>query len=122
MVLLCDADRVHADALAEGLVDLGYSVEMTHTHAEAFALACAFDFAALVTAPFLHDGSALVLPTALGLRRPPALILVSWMRDRLAPAVAARAGYDAQLVKVVDPRAVDRVIRTAVFRRRASTR
>lgn len=112
-VLICDEDRAHTAALGAGLEELGYSVEVTRSHAEAFALACALDIDALVAAPFLRDGSALVLPAALGIRRPPVLVLASRMRERLAPAVLAKVGFDAQLVKVVDPRTVDRMVRAA---------
>jgi DNA-binding response OmpR family regulator len=121
-VLICDEDRVHTDALAAGLAELGYSVEVTRTHAEAFAIACAFELDALVAAPFLRDGSALVLPAALGIRRPGALVLACRMTERLAPMVLGKAGFDAQLVKVVDARTVDRMVRAASRRRHVDAR
>lgn len=112
-VLICDEDRAHTSALAAGLEALGYAIEVTRSHAEAFAIACALDVDALVAAPFLRDGSALVLPAALGIRRPPVLVLASRMRERLAPALLHELGFDAQLVKVVDPRTLDRMVRAA---------
>lgn len=121
-VLVCDEDRIHTDALAAGLAELGYAVEITRSHAEAFAIACAFELDGLVAAPFLRDGSALVLPAALGIRRPPALVLACRMRERLARVVLDKAGFDAQLVKVVEPRTVDRLIRAAARRRRVEAR
>lgn len=121
-VLICDEDRIHTDALSRGLAELGYCVEVTRTHAEAFAIACAFELDALVAAPFLRDGSALVLPAALGIRRPAALVLASRMSERLAPMVLGKAGFDAQLVKVVDARTVDRMVRSAARRRHVDAR
>lgn len=112
-VLICDEDRSHTAALASGLEELGYAVEVTRLHAEAFAIACALDVDAIVAAPFLRDGSALVLPAALGIRRPPVLVLASRMNERLAAPIVAKVGFDAQLVKVVDPRRVDRMVRAA---------
>lgn len=107
-LLLCDEDRRHTDALARGLDGLGHAVEVVRSHAEAFAIACAYDLDALVVAPFLRDGSALVLPSALGIRCPPLVLLVCSITERIAPRVVARLGFDAQLTKVVDPADVDR--------------
>jgi ActR/RegA family two-component response regulator len=109
-VLLCDEDRDHTESLAGGLEELGYAVEVVRTYAEAFGIACAHDVDALVVSPFVRDGSALVLPTALGIRRPRVVILMANMSERLAPAVARRLGFDAQLTKVVDAKTIDRVI------------
>ncbi len=109
-LLLCDEDRRHTDALAAGLDALGHAVEVVRSHAEAFAIACAYDIDALVVAPFLRDGSALVLPSALGIRRPPLVVLVSRISERIAPPVVKRLGFDAQLTKVVDPAEIDRML------------
>lgn len=110
---------MHTHCLAAGLEELGYVVEVVRSYAEAFAIACAHDLDALVVAPFLRDGSALVLPTALGIRRPPVTVLVTRMAERLSDVVAKRVGFDAQLTKVVDPRAVDRLVHDAYGARRA---
>jgi DNA-binding response OmpR family regulator len=120
--LLCDDDRIHTQVLAAGLAELGYAVEITRSHAEAFAIACTFELDVLVAATFLRDGSALGLPAALGIRRPAVLVLTSRMRERLSAAAVRRAGFDAQLVKVVDPRTVDRLVRAAARRRRVEAR
>lgn len=112
-VLICDEDRLHTETLAAGLEQLGYVVEAVRSYAEAFAIACAHDLDALVVAPFLRDGSALVLPTALGIRKPPVTVLITRMTERLASIVSKRVGFDAQITKVVDPRILDRLIRAA---------
>lgn len=109
-LLLCDEDRRHTDTLARGLDELGHAVEVVRSHAEAFAIACAYDIDALVVAPFLRDGSALVLPSALGIRRPRLVVLVSSLVERIAPRVVTRLGFDAQLTKVVDPQELDRLL------------
>lgn len=109
-LLLCDEDRRHTDVLAAGLDSLGHAVEVVRSHAEAFAIACAYDIDALVVAPFLRDGSALVLPSALGIRRPSLVVLVSRISERIAPPVVKRLGFDAQLTKVVDPAELDRLL------------
>lgn len=119
-ILLCDDDRPHTEALARGLTKLGHTVEVTRTHAEAFAAACALDLEAIVAAPFLRDGSALILPASLGIRRPPLLLLATRTMERLAKDVALRVGFDAQLTKVVDPRIVDRMLWLARARRNAA--
>jgi DNA-binding response OmpR family regulator len=105
-ILICDDDRLHATELAAGMVDLGWRVELVRSYGEAFAAACAIDFDALVVAPFLRDGSALALPSALGIRRPCVVVLACAMGERLAPAIVRRVGFDAQMTKVVDARAV----------------
>lgn len=112
-VLICDDDRAHTLALAADLGRLGYIVETVRTYAEAFAIACAHDIDALVVAPFLRDGSALVLPTALGIRKPPVAVLVTRIGERLASAIARRVGFDAQLTKCVDASTLDRLIQNA---------
>ncbi|WP_146655118.1 hypothetical protein [Labilithrix luteola] len=112
-VLICDEDRGHTEPLALGLFELGYMVELTRSYAEAFAIACARDFDALVTAPFLRDSSALMLPAALGIRRPLIVVLASRMGERLDPVIVRRVGFDAQLAKVVAPMTVDRMVRAA---------
>jgi DNA-binding response OmpR family regulator len=109
-ILLCDDDRTHTQSLARGLAELGYAVETTRCHAEAFAIACSLDLDALVAAPFLRDGSALVLPASLGIRRPPLLLLASRISERLSIEVVQRVGFDAQLTKVLDARVVDRML------------
>lgn len=111
IVLLCDEERAHTEALAAGLDDLGYAVEVARSYAEAFALACALDLDGLVAAPFLRDGSALVLPASLGIRRPPGVVLASRLRERIAAPIARRVGFDAQLTKAVDARKLDRLLR-----------
>lgn len=113
-LLLCDDERDAADALAVDLEGLGHDVTVARTCAEAFAAACAHDFDVLVAAPFLRDGSTLVLPSALGIRRPRLTVLLSRLGDRLTPVVVRRVGFDLQLTKLVDPRVLDRLVR-AVF-------
>jgi ActR/RegA family two-component response regulator len=109
IVLICDEDRAHTDQLAWGLYELGYVVEVVRTYAEAFAIACAHDLDALIVAPFLRDGSALVLPAALGIRRPRSVVLVCRIGERVSPRVARRLGFDAQLAKIVDAQAIGRL-------------
>lgn len=121
-VLICDEDRLHTETLAVGLQQLGYVVEAVRSYAEAFAIACAHDLDALVVAPFLRDGSALVLPTALGIRKPPVTVLITRMTERLASIVSKRVGFDAQITKVVDPHTLDRLIRAAAEGRRPEGR
>jgi DNA-binding response OmpR family regulator len=116
-VLICDDDRVLADTLALGLHALGHAVEVTRSRADAFAVACAFDIDALVAGWSLRDGSALALPAALGIRRPPLLVLASRIDERLPLPVARRVGFDLQLTKVVEPASLDRVLRTSAFAR-----
>lgn len=118
-ILVCDEDRAHSVMLGAALGELGYTVELARSHAEAFALACARDFRALVTAPFLRDGSALALPTALGIRRPLVMILASRLGERLAKDIVERAGFDAQWMKALDASKVHRLIRDADSRRRS---
>jgi len=113
-VLLCDDEHDATDALASELERLGHVVTVARTCAEAFAAACAKDFDVLVAAPFLRDGSTLVLPSALGIRRPRLTVLLGRMGDRLAPTVMRRAGFDRQLTKVVDARHLDYLVRAAV--------
>jgi DNA-binding response OmpR family regulator len=115
-ILICDEDRWHNELLVAGFSELGFRAETTRSYAEAFALACARDFSALVTAPFLRDSSALILPAALGIRRPPVVVLASRMTERLDPEIVRRVGFDAQLSKVVDPRIVERLVRSAFMR------
>jgi len=113
-VLLCDDERGSTEALARELESLGHSVTIARSCAEAFAAACASDFDVLVAAPFLRDGSALVLPSALGIRRPRLTVLLSRMGERLAPVVTRRVGFDVQLTKLVDARRLDPLLRAAV--------
>lgn len=112
-VLICDEDRFHTEILATGLEQLGYAVEIVRTYAEAFAIACAHDIDALVVAPFLKDGSALVLPSALGIRKPPVALLITRMTERIANVVARRVGFDAQLTKCVTAETVHRLVEAA---------
>lgn len=113
-VLLCDDERDEVDALATDLEHLGHDVTVARSCADAFAAACAHDFDILVAAPFLRDGSTLVLPSALGVRRPRLNVLLSSLGDRLTPVVVRRVGFDTQLTKLVDARSLDRLVR-AVF-------
>lgn len=115
-VLLCDEDRSHTETLAAGLERLGYAVEVVRSYAEAFAIACAHDIDALVVAPFLKDGSALVLPSALGIRKPPVTVLISRMTERISTVVAQRVGFDAQLTKCVTAETVHRLVESAAAR------
>jgi ActR/RegA family two-component response regulator len=110
VVLICDEDRVHSDALAYGLDERGYAIEIARSFADAFAAACRFDVKALVAGAQLRDGSTLALPAALGIRRPRLVVLATRMGERVAAPIARRVGFDLQLTKVVDPRAVARLI------------
>src|SRR6185436_19523276 len=109
-VLICDDDRVHTQALVSGLEQLDYAVEVVRTYADAFAIACARDIDVLLVAPFLRDGSALVLPSALGIRKPRVTLLATRMVDRMARAVVRRVGFDRQLTKAVDARTIDQLV------------
>ena len=115
-VLICDEDRFHTQTLASGLEQLGYVVEVVRTYAEAFAIACAHDIDALVVAPFLKDGSALVLPSALGIRKPPVAVLITRMTERIANVVARRVGFDAQITKCVSAQTVHQLVENALHR------
>lgn len=119
-VLICDEDRFHTETLTAGLEQLGYVVEWVRSYAEAFAIACAHDIDALIVAPFLKDGSALVLPSALGIRKPPVAVLITRMTERIANVVALRVGFDAQLTKCVAATTVHRLIEAAAQREAAA--
>lgn len=119
-VLICDEDRFHTETLAAGLEQLGYATLSVRSYAEAFAIACAHDIDALVVAPFLKDGSALVLPSALGIRRPPVAVLITRMTERIATVVAKRVGFDAQLTKCVSAATVHRFVEAAAYRARVA--
>lgn len=121
-VLLCDVDRDHSESLAAGLRELGYDVQIVAAHADAFAIACSEDLDALVVAPLLRDGSALVLPSALGIRRPAVLVLATRLSDHFSTTAAKRVGFDTALTKVVMPEAVDRLVRRAAQRRAMGVR
>lgn len=112
-VLLCDADHEAATLLAAELADLGHEVTIVCSCADAFSAACAQDFDALVAAPFMRDGATLLLPRALGIRRPRTMVLMTRISERLAPGAAERGGFDAQLTRVVDARRLDRLMRSA---------
>src|SRR5438105_1941363 len=60
-LLLCDEDRDHTDSLAAELGRRGHGITVARSCADAFAAACALDFDAMILAPYLRDGSALVL-------------------------------------------------------------
>ena len=113
-ILLCDEERASTDALAAELTALGHKVTIVRTCNEAFGAACSTDFGALVVAPYLRDGAALVLPRALGIHRPNLVVLVSRLGDRVAEPVARHLGFDIQLTKVVDARRLDRLIRASM--------
>jgi len=113
-ILLCDEERASTDALATELRALGHTVTITRSCTDAFSAACANDYAALVVAPYLRDGAALVLPRALGIRRPPLVVLVSRLSDRIAAPVARHLGFDVQLTKIVDAKRLDRLIRSSM--------
>lgn len=113
-VLLCDEEREATDLLGAGLRDLGHAVTIARSCADTFAAACTYDFDALLVAPFLRDGSALVLPGALGIRRPRLVVLTCKLGERLAVPVSRRVGFDLQLTKVIDPRRVDRLLRASI--------
>jgi DNA-binding response OmpR family regulator len=119
-VLICDEDRSHTQTLAAGLEELGYAVEVVRSYAEAFAIACAHDIDALVVAPFLKDGSALVLPSALGIRKPPVALLITRMTERIASVVARRVGFDAQLTKCVSAETVHQHVESTLQRARTA--
>ena len=112
-VLLCDEDRESAAPLATELEDLGHAVTIVCSCSEAFSAACAHDYDVLVAAPFLRDGATLLLPRALGIRRPRLMLLMTRMSERLSPSATQRAGFDAQLTRIVDARRLDRVMRSA---------
>jgi ActR/RegA family two-component response regulator len=109
-ILICDEDRAHTQTLVHGLERLGYAVEVVCTYAEAFAIACAHDIDGLVVAPFLKDGSALVLPSALGIRKPPVAVLITRMTERVSAVVAQRVGFDAQITKCVSAEVVHQLV------------
>ncbi len=112
-VLLCDEDRESAAPLASELEDLGHDVTIVCSCSDAFSAACAHDFDVLVAAPFLRDGATLLLPRALGIRRPRLMLLMTRMSERLSASATQRAGFDAQLTRIVDARKLDRVMRNA---------
>lgn len=111
-ILLCDEDRETAVILATQLEELGHEVTVVCSCSSAFSAACAKDYDVLVAAPFLRDGATLLLPRALGIRRPRLMVLMTRVTERLAPEAAERAGFDAQLTRVVDARRLDRLMRT----------
>jgi DNA-binding response OmpR family regulator len=113
-VLLCDEERDVTGALAVELEELGHAVTVVRTCADAFTAACAIDLDAMVVAPFLRDGSTLVLPRALGIRRPKLVILMSRMTERVSATTAQRVGFDAQLTKLVDAHKLDRLVRASL--------
>lgn len=113
-VLLCDEERDVSGVLAAELERLGHAVTTVRTCADAFTAACALDLDALVVAPFLRDGSALILPSALGIRRPTLVVLMSRMTERIPMQVARRVGFDTQLTKVVDASKLDHMVRAAL--------
>ncbi|GAF91124.1 unnamed protein product, partial [marine sediment metagenome] len=71
---------------------------------------------------YLRDGSTLVLPSSLGIRRPPLVVLVTRLAERLAAPMARRVGFDAQLTKIVDPWRLDRMVRWSVAATAAAKR
>jgi DNA-binding response OmpR family regulator len=113
-VLLCDDENGATAVLTSDLRGLGHAVTVARSCADTFAAACTYDFDALVVAPFLRDGSALVLPGALGIRRPRLVILTCRLGEHLMPSVARRVGFDMQLTKVVDARKLDRLLRASI--------
>lgn len=113
-VLLCDQEREGTDLLAADLRDLGHAVTIARSCADTFSAACSYDFDALVLAPILRDGSALILPAALGIRTPKLTVLMCRLGERLARSVTRRVGFDAQLTKVVDARELDRLLRASI--------
>lgn len=113
-VLLCDEERDATDVLAAELRDLGHAVTIARSCADTFAAACTYDFDALIVAPDLRDGSALVLPGALGIRRPRLAVLACRLRERLSVPVSRRVGFDVQLTKLIDPRRLDRLLRASI--------
>lgn len=121
-LLLCDEERATSDLLAAELRRRGHAVTVARTCSDAFAAACAHDYDALVVAPYLRDGSTLVLPSSLGIRRPPLVVLVTRLAERLAAPMARRVGFDAQLTKIVDPWRLDRMVRWSVAATAAAKR
>ena len=117
-VLICDEDREHTHALASELVELGNAAFVARSYAEAFAIACAVDADVLLAAPFVRDGSTLVLPAALGIRRPKVAVLAPRLGERISDELAKRVGYDAQLTKAVSVRDLQRLVRAAAARAR----
>lgn len=113
-ILLCDEDRTHTEPLAFELVNLGHTVTVARSYADAFAAACAYDYDIILAAPFLRDRPSFGLPEALGIRRPGLVLLMPKIGERLAPAVATRVGFDGQLTKVVDAGCLDRLVRAHV--------
>ena len=119
-VLLCDEERESAAPLAIELEDLGHDVTIVCSCSEAFSAACAHDYDVLLAAPFLRDGATLLLPRALGIRRPRLMLLMTRMSERLSQSATERAGFDAQLTRVVDARRLDRVMRNAAVKTRVA--
>lgn len=111
-VLLCDEERESAALLADALEALGHDVTVVSSCSDAFSLACAHDYDVLVAAPFLRDGATLLLPQALGIRRPRLMVLMTRMSERLSQTAVARVGFDAQITRVVDAGRLDRLIRS----------
>lgn len=112
-VLLCDEERESAAVLAAELEELGHDVTIVCSCSDAFSAACAHDYDVLVAAPFLRDGATLLLPRALGIRRPPLVVLMTRITERLSPVATQRVGFDAQITRVVDARRLDRLMRSA---------
>ena len=112
-MLLCDEEREGAVLLATELQELGHEVTIVCSCSEAFSAACAHDYDVLVAAPFLRDGATLLLPRALGIRRPRMMVLMTRMNERLSPGAAERVGFDAQITRIVDARRLDRLMRSA---------
>jgi DNA-binding NtrC family response regulator len=112
-VLLCDEERELAELLAGELEDLGHDVTIVCSCSDAFSAACAHDYDVLVAAPFLRDGATLLLPRALGIRRPRLMVLMTRLTERLSAGAAERVGFDAQLTRCVDAGRLDRLMRRA---------
>jgi DNA-binding response OmpR family regulator len=110
-VLLCDEDRDQIDTLVVELAELGHYVTVARTCADAFTAACRDDFDALLSAPALRDGTTLMLPRALGIRRPRLVLLVTRLSERVGTNVARGVGFDGQLTKIVSAARVDRILR-----------
>lgn len=119
VILICDEDRMCSDALAYGLDELGYAIEIARSFGDAFAAACRWDLAALVTGSHLRDGTALALPTALGIRKPKLVVLATRATERIPVAVAQGVGFDVELTKVVAPRTVARLVERRAAEARA---
>lgn len=115
-VLLCDEEREAAATLAAELEDLGHDVTIVCSCSDAFSAACAHDYDVLVAAPFLRDGATLLLPRALGIRRPRLTVLMTRVTERLSRGTAERVGFDTQLARVVDARRLDRLMRSVAAR------